>query len=64
VSPRNTRISSGPVEAGSTLQEPLASLVVTPLIIALIAAALGFGGIDSTAVGPVKIVFSSRCCYF
>jgi len=33
------------------------NLVVTLLIIALIAAVLGFGGITSTAVGLAKIVF-------
>jgi uncharacterized membrane protein YtjA (UPF0391 family) len=33
------------------------NLVVTLLIIALIAAVLGFGGIASTAVGLAKIVF-------
>jgi uncharacterized membrane protein YtjA (UPF0391 family) len=34
------------------------SLVVTLLIIALIAAVLGFGGIAGAAVGIAKIVFS------
>jgi uncharacterized membrane protein YtjA (UPF0391 family) len=33
------------------------NLVVTLLIIALIAAVLGFGGIASTAVGLAKVVF-------
>jgi uncharacterized membrane protein YtjA (UPF0391 family) len=33
------------------------SLVVTLLIIALIAAVLGFGGIAGVAVGTAKIVF-------
>jgi len=39
------------------------SLVVTLLIIALIAAVLGFGGIAGAAVGIAKAVFSPPCCF-
>jgi uncharacterized membrane protein YtjA (UPF0391 family) len=39
------------------LEEIMLSLVVTLLIIALIAAVLGFGGIAMAAVGIAKIVF-------
>jgi uncharacterized membrane protein YtjA (UPF0391 family) len=37
--------------------KPMLNLVVTLLIIALVAAVLGFGGIASAAVGIAKIVF-------
>jgi uncharacterized membrane protein YtjA (UPF0391 family) len=39
------------------LENDMLNLVVTLLIIALIAAVLGFGGIAGTAVGIAKIVF-------
>ena len=39
------------------LESEMLSLVVTLLIVALIAALLGFGGIAGTAVGMAKIVF-------
>lgn len=38
-------------------EEAMLNLVVTLLIIALIAAVLGFGGIAGAAVGIAKIVF-------
>jgi len=38
-------------------ETPMLNLVVTLLIIALIAAVLGFGGIAGAAVGIAKIVF-------
>jgi len=40
------------------------NLVVTLLIIALIAAVLGFGGIASAAVGIAKIVFFVVLVFF
>jgi len=40
------------------------SLVVTLLIIALIAAVLGFGGIAGAAVGIAKIVFLAALVLF
>ena len=40
------------------------NLVVTLLIIALIAAVLGFGGIASTAVGIAKIIFFVVLVFF
>jgi uncharacterized membrane protein YtjA (UPF0391 family) len=47
------------IDRGKTRKEvePMLGLVVTLLIVALIAAVLGFGGIAGAAVGMAKIVF-------
>src|SRR5262249_49990528 len=45
------------VELGATENRPMLGLVISLLIIALIAAALGFGGIAGAAAGIAKIIF-------